>query len=101
MEERKKPICLYCGYEMKLHNAHNHWWYRCINEECRSGSPIKNLPDEAYNAATQRADRPKGKWARVLDIHHERYWCSECMGIADKRSNFCPNCGADMRSNHG
>lgn len=48
-------------------------------------------------AATQRADRPKGKWARVLDIHHERYWCSECMGIADKRSNFCPNCGADMR----
>ena len=25
------------------------------------------------------------------------YWCSECMKEQEKTSNFCPNCGADMR----
>ena len=26
------------------------------------------------------------------------YWCSECMKAEDKTSDFCPNCGADMRN---
>ena len=26
------------------------------------------------------------------------YWCSECMKEEKKTSDFCPNCGADMRN---
>lgn len=39
----------------------------------------------------------RGKW---LD-HQQWQWvyakCSECETVHDVRSNFCPNCGADMR----
>ena len=51
-------------------------------------------------AAIPAADvRPvkRGKW---ID-HQEGCWiyakCSECETVHDVRSNFCPNCGADMR----
>lgn len=29
------------------------------------------------------------------------YWCSECMKEEKKTSDFCPNCGADMREKEG
>jgi rubrerythrin len=39
----------------------------------------------------------RGKW---ID-HQEDRWiyakCSECGTVHDVKSNFCPNCGADMR----
>jgi hypothetical protein len=39
----------------------------------------------------------RGEW---ID-HQEGRWiyakCSECETVHDVRSNFCPNCGADMR----
>lgn len=45
--------------------------------------------------------RPKGYWDKVnygdyenLDIAIR---CSECLEEVDEESNFCPNCGADMR----
>ena len=34
-------------------------------------------------------DHPRWKW-----IYAE---CSECEVVSDVKSNFCPNCGADMR----
>ena len=43
--------------------------------------------------------RPKGKWIRQTDDHHDYYECEYC-GIAvglDDIKNYCPNCGADMR----
>ena len=45
--------------------------------------------------------RPKGEW--VIDGHHRRCKkCGEYFCMADSEgneipSNFCPNCGADMR----
>lgn len=61
-----------------------------------------------YNRATAKAIesipaadvRPvvRGKW---ID-HQEGRWiyakCSECGTLHDVKSNFCPNCGADMRN---
>lgn len=39
----------------------------------------------------------RGNW---ID-HQEGRWiyakCSECCTVHDVKSNFCPNCGADMR----
>ena len=50
----------------------------------------------------------RGRW---IDIHEYckmngyipsgvaiYYWCSECMKEQEKTSDFCPCCGADMRS---
>ena len=51
---------------------------------------------ERFPAADVRPVR-RGKW---ID-HQEGRWiyakCSECETVHDVRSNFCPNCGADMR----
>ena len=48
------------------------------------------------------ADRPTGKWIK-LKAHPEssfrRYQCSVCMSdrLSHDITNYCPNCGADMR----
>lgn len=41
-------------------------------------------------------DRPKGEWVKKTFGYGE---CSECGCIVGNRfvSNFCPNCGSDMR----
>ena len=51
--------------------------------------------------------RPKGWWVMTLYtttskrgrvISNGKFECSECgYGNGRKKSNFCPNCGADMR----
>ena len=39
--------------------------------------------------------RPQGEWKFVK---HGYYECSECKHLSyEIKSNFCPNCGADMR----
>lgn len=55
--------------------------------------------------------RPKGRWVMTVYtttskrgrvISNRRYACSECgYGNGRKRSNFCPNCGADMTDSKG
>ena len=48
-----------------------------------------------------KADRPQGEW--IHDTHYglklPEHKCSECgtWEYSDEESNFCPNCGADMR----
>lgn len=37
----------------------------------------------------KRIDYQQGRWVYAK--------CSECETVHDVRSNFCPNCGADMR----
>ena len=51
--------------------------------------------------------RPKGHWIEQNDDYYDWYECSECgygsegemqyNSEYDVRTNFCPNCGADMR----
>ena len=65
-----------------------------------------NAIDEMPAADVQPVKR--GRW---IDIHEYckmngyipsgvavYYWCSECMNEQEKTSDFCPCCGADMRS---
>ena len=76
---------------------------------CSKYETIKNLLDEMAN------ERKKGKWIKMSDSDGIYYCCSECGEelyrewtfdreydiFPKKRSidktNFCPNCGADMR----
>jgi rubrerythrin len=39
----------------------------------------------------------KGKWKEHKDYPGLAYLCSECGYFTTMRTNFCPNCGADMR----
>ena len=41
-------------------------------------------------------ERPKGRWIRYK-YSHKLGECSLCGEIVAIRSNYCPNCGADMR----
>lgn len=54
--------------------------------------------NEALNLAIKALEeRQKGKWITKPHVHGVTY-CSECdfeLKIDD--TNFCPNCGADMR----
>ena len=41
----------------------------------------------------------KGKWEKIwrTDAEHSEYICSKCECGEDYPTDFCPNCGADMR----
>ena len=41
--------------------------------------------------------RPKGKWILVEDRGYWWYKCSLCEGTSGYKTNYCHNCGADMR----
>ena len=58
------------------------------------------LCDAIYNG-TPYEDRPHGEWILDAVAPHSISWfrCSYCgyKYEAYKQSNFCPNCGSDMR----
>ena len=46
-------------------------------------------------------DRPKGEWEELLPNTYYCTNCDRCVVTSKKeikKYNFCPNCGADMRS---
>lgn len=46
-------------------------------------------------SALPSADRSKGEWDEgIFDVG---YFCSNCGETSARTSNFCPNCGSDMR----
>ena len=40
--------------------------------------------------------REKGKWI-IHDRENLKYGCNQCGNLTNINSNFCPNCGADMK----
>lgn len=51
---------------------------------------------ESYKRS--EADRPRGEWIDISEWYSPKQKCSICEGIVEGYgSNFCPNCGADMR----
>lgn len=64
------------------------------------------LPLECETAlrSVPSADRPQGKWIAKTENYHSHWVCSECGSWALLEyneqmclSNFCPNCGAQMK----
>lgn len=63
--------------------------------------------EEIESAPTIEPERKKGKWVDGWRCKHDgtRYWyrqCDQCLHERDdcdteKDTNYCPNCGADMR----
>lgn len=61
-----------------------------------------NLLRDDYRAIMEYIDevpviRPRGRWTRKHNVHGVAY-CSKCdYELHTNNTNFCPNCGADMR----
>jgi len=65
---------------------------------------------EAYEAGYEKAkkeyERPKGEWVshiqyckqhNLIPTGYELFvWCNRCNCPNEKKTNFCPNCGASM-----
>ena len=52
------------------------------------------------SAPTVQADRPHGEWVQLFDNTWECTNCEQCEQfgeVIESTSDFCPNCGADMR----
>lgn len=69
------------------------------------------LQEEAFKRgyAKGKADAVvHGEWTKQVEDDHYWYECSECGGVVprtrygnDWYSDYCPNCGADMRDGDG
>lgn len=70
------------------------------------GIDIEKYSDRLYKIAYEKgkaeAERPQGEWINREALSNttfpfwERYECNQCHKF-NGYSNFCPNCGADMR----
>lgn len=83
-----------------------------MNREMTNSEAISNLnhiygivsPDIQRSldvAIKALEEKPKGYWDKVNHGDYENLdiaiRCSECLEEVDEESNYCPNCGADMR----
>jgi hypothetical protein len=74
-----------------IDNCFRDGWYRISPADAKMN--IRHLVSDA-----NEADRPRGEW---IEMYRNGFgnmicMCSNCNFHATK-SNFCPNCGADMR----
>ena len=46
---------------------------------------------------TELMSRPKGKWEEYISLRGNMWICPICAEVQADMTNYCPNCGADMR----
>ena len=102
-----KP-CPFCGGEADCNNAgflkngKPMWAVECLN--CGMVTAFFYTDSEAIEAWNKRTERPKGRWI----MRGGKRYCSVCQQRAcvtrdsddfwyTAGTDFCPNCGADMR----
>lgn len=72
----------YCAYDLDAYH-----FFRAVDEEDIAEMPTLTLDDL----------RPKGRWVERYGVSEHKYECSLCHLGSDLMTDFCPNCGADMR----
>ena len=76
-------------------DAANDWLLDCfkVKKQDRSCGLIRRLED----LPSAHPERPKGEWVEKPHVYGVAY-CSLCdYELHTNDTNFCPNCGADMR----
>lgn len=72
-----------------------------LHEDNATNFSLLKMFDEIIdNAPAAEPERPKGEWLKYLYYAQENRWeciCSICGKLNQQESNFCPNCGADLR----
>lgn len=80
--------------------------HKRLSERASRSSHSDFQPEPTWNEAVEIMDsipaadvRPmvRGKWIAYQQERWIYAKCSECETVHDVKSNFCPNCGADMR----
>ena len=56
----------------------------------------KKMRDYIESLPSVQPERKRGKWEFIGGYGYQ-YRCSACIMCAEHKTNFCPNCGADMR----
>lgn len=77
----------------KKFQERSYWTY---THEYGDAIPIGWIMSGIDHAPTVE-ERPHGKWIYVCCYGDEYPQCSVCGEINDVKTNFCPDCGADMR----
>jgi len=76
---------------------------KAINKSTGEVKELFKEGNKALNEAVERLkelpsaepERKKGKWDDIGGVI--RYGCLFCHHAQERKSNFCPNCGADMK----
>ena len=79
----------------------------CNRDDVIFGNGTGNDNICACSKYVLRVERKNGKWLTQTQYCNKHnlvpsglgayFWCSCCEEAVEKLSNFCPNCGADMR----
>ena len=72
-----------------------------LNAWERQPSVLNILTSKEFGEWLHRRDKNKekrGEWVKRFEgTIAEGTFCNQCWRTTHKRTNFCPNCGADMR----
>ena len=89
IEAAKNALCRYC------HDISN--WRMCGHrDECTYLCRLDGVP-AADVREMRRGRKEKAQQQPYFRGHFPTFVCSECHREVNKRWNYCPNCGADMR----
>lgn len=58
---------------------------------------LRTILEMIENAPTIEPQKKRGKWDEHHDYPGIAYLCNQCKYFSTIQTNFCPNCGADMR----
>ena len=66
---------------------------------CLPGIPLKRLNEIFSAVPSAQPERKMGKWKTYGHdfFGDNEYRCTACGETANIKTDFCPNCGADMR----
>ena len=94
LEQKREQYCKDCARRKGMRNGKYKTLYEIGEAPCRACEIDDVLNDvEDFPAADVRPV-VRGKWK----VYNNTYICSSCgQPVSFWQSNFCPNCGADMR----
>lgn len=62
-----------------------------------AGMNLADAIKEAYEQGKMDAQPKTGKWVYIDDGYADYYKCDRCGKISVVVTNYCPNCGVNMR----
>ena len=102
-------------------NDYDEGWNAALNtaiDEIDNAPTVETskIEHKAYNEGFKdgveqgiKLSETPGEWISQFDYSQQHktmpseygnfWWCNKCDSSTEKKSNFCPNCGADMRGN--
>ena len=65
----------------------------------KQGKIINFDVNEEYGCTLRYKNSKIGKWNVYPTNYNNAFMCDSCHRLVETPSDFCPNCGADMRGN--